>query len=228
MILTGRAEGSMTNINKKTKIYGSFSKEPGNWGCRFHNRGFQNLGIDAIYRSFGVDNIREALDAMRVLGISGAGISMPFKKKVISHVDACSGPVRDIGAANTIINNDGHLIAYNTDWIAAEWFLKGHQSNTIYILGNGGYSQAVQYACKTLEMEFELITRTNWGRIQDLSQSVIFNCTPLEKRQVRPVPSNHYIDCLITTPMGQRLASIQAAEQFKLYTGKDYPCLNSA
>jgi len=214
----------MASINKDTKIYGSFSCEPGNFGCKFHNCGFQHLDINAIYKSFGVKDIKLAMEAVRTLGIVGVGISMPFKSEVLKHIDARSPECWQINASNTIINKDGHLVAHNTDCIAAQHALNNCDFDTLYILGDGGYAQAVKYACEKLEKEFVLITRDNWGDISELTDELIFNCTPVIKTEVNPPESCKYIDCIVSTSTGQILASIQAAEQFRLYTGRTYPC----
>ena len=49
----------MNIINKDTKIYGSFSSNPGNNGCTFFNNKFQENNINAIYKSFYSDNIKK-------------------------------------------------------------------------------------------------------------------------------------------------------------------------
>ena len=46
-------------INKDTKIYGSFSNNPGNNGCKFFNKKFQENNINAIYKSFYSNNIND-------------------------------------------------------------------------------------------------------------------------------------------------------------------------
>ena len=227
-ILVGKVEKSMVNINRDTKIYGSFSSEPGNSGCEFHNRGFQVLGINAIYKSFKILNIKQAIDAMRTLDIKGAGVSMPFKSDVIKHVDMTSTEVDVIGAANTLLNCNGYITAHNTDFTAAKVLLTNIQHEwpffEVNILGNGGYSKAVQYACRLIGKEFKLFTRDNWDDLHQLHDTMIFNCTPMNENWVHPPKSCKYIDCLISTQTGQTLSSIQASEQFKLYTGQFYPC----
>ena len=45
-------------IDKDTKIYGSFSNNPGNNGCKFFNAQFKKEGINAIYKSFYSNNNR--------------------------------------------------------------------------------------------------------------------------------------------------------------------------
>jgi hypothetical protein len=127
----------------------------------------------------------------------------------------------EIGAANTIINSNGKIIAYNTDWLAARNLLSRFDNKTIYILGNGGYSKAVQYAAKSLKKETKVIARANWTDLYFLTGQVIFNATPLKDLKLNE--SNTFIDCHVGTGTGTELALIQAAHQFKLYTGIDFP-----
>ena len=35
--------------------------------------------------------------------------------------------------------------------------------------------------------------------------------------------SNTFVDCIVTTKTGKKLATIQASHQFKLYTGLEFP-----
>lgn len=227
MTLRGLRVKSIVNINKDTAIYGSFSQEPGNFGCEFHNKGFQVLRINAIYKSFKIFNIRHALDAMRTLDIKGAAVSMPHKVDVVKFVDEISPEVEVIGAANTLVQDvdrNGSIKALNTDYIAAREYLAAlHTTAHLHILGNGGYSKAVQYACIQLEMDFTIYDRDNWDNLYRLRNELIFNCTPQTRDWVRPHESCEYIDCLITTETGQQLSTIQAKAQFKIYTGQDYP-----
>jgi shikimate dehydrogenase len=130
-------------VNKDTKIYGSFSSNPGNLGCEFHNRGFKKLGINAIYKSFKVLNLLKGFEATRTLDIKGAGISMPFKQDVLKYADVIDHVVEEIGASNTVVQDAGIIHAYNTDWLAADEMLKDKEGSC-FILGDGGCLQAAR------------------------------------------------------------------------------------
>ena len=212
-------------IDKDTDLYCSFAKKAGSTGCAFHNFGFNKLKINALYKSFSVENVEEALMAMRILNIKGAGITMPFKKEVLKLVDVQVEPVSIIGSANTIINNDGILEARNTDWMAARDFLTtyNYRYKRIYILGNGGYANAVRYACDFLNFPNKTITRKNWNQLQELTDCIVFNCTPVEDIKNILHSSVQFIDCLVSTETGKQLADLQASYQFKLYTGLEFP-----
>jgi shikimate dehydrogenase len=212
-------------INKDTLLFGSFAKEAGNTGCKLFNAAFEHYKLDAIYKSFSVDNIEDAVKAAKTLNFKGFAITMPFKIEVLKYVDIVSEECANIGAANTILNNNGILSAYNTDVYAAKEALfsalvsekaKGFNGK-LYILGNGGYSKAVQYAAKNLFSSIFIITRNNWSDIHNLENQLIYNCTPVEN--IKTDLSNYFIDCLVNTKSGQKLSRIQAGYQFKLYTG---------
>tara|TARA_Y100001963_G_scaffold156207_1_gene249235 strand:+ start:743 stop:1384 length:642 start_codon:yes stop_codon:yes gene_type:complete len=211
----------MSWINKDTEIYCSFAKEAGNTGCQMMNTAFHYHGLNKIYKSFSIDNIEDAVKSVRTLNIKGFAITMPYKKEVLKYVDELSETVKDIGAANTVINDDGYLRAYNTDYYAAREVLDECLGVDLYILGNGGYSKAVQQAAKDLGYKPNIITRNNWSQIKDIKDSIIYNCTPVENIEVDK--SNDFIDCIVTTKTGKRLATIQASHQFFLYTGLEFP-----
>ena len=215
----------MNWVNKDTEIYCSFAKNAGNTGCRMMNSAFYYYGINKIYKSFSVDNIEHAVNAVKTLNVKGFAITMPYKVEVLDFVNEIDDSVELIGAANTVINNDGVLKAYNTDFLAARKFLQNYDyklyfSNT-YVLGDGGYAAAVKTAMKHYEIEPIVITRDNWDSIKDIKDSLIYNCSPVEDLPIHE--SNQFIDCIVTSTTGFNLARMQAEHQFELYTGLKFP-----
>ena len=216
-------------INKDTKVYGSFAKEAGNTGCKSFNSAFYYYQMNAIYKSFSVDSIEDAVNAAKALDFKGFAITMPYKKEVLKYVDDLSFEVEKIGAANTILNSGGKLTAYNTDYYAAKTLLSKNSDNfdkTLYILGNGGYAAAVKEAASSIGYHCEVITRNNWHKIEEIKNSIVYNCTPVPN--IVCDRSNVFIDCLTTTETGRFLAATQASHQFKIYTGQEWPFQNEA
>ena len=108
-----------------------------------------------------------------------------------------------------IVNNN-KLRAYNTDWIGIyNYFLDPPPSVTI--LGNGGFSKAIQYACNKLSINFNVITRDKWNIVPSLEGTII-NATP-----VNVIVKGKLIDGRPFTKEGKKIAQLQAYEQYKLY-----------
>lgn len=202
----------LETINKDTKIYCSFSNNPGNNGCKFFNTKFRQNNINAIYKSFYSDNIFKSIQAVITLGISGFAVSAPFKEKVLEYVDKIDPTAYEIGAANTVINNDGQLIAYNTDWIGVDNYLDGFPKNeSLTILSNGGFSKAVQFFCTVNYIDYKIITRKDWDKVYDL-YGYVFNATPIDI-----ATKGELIDARPHTICGKIIANNIAEEQYKLY-----------
>ena len=201
-------------INKETKIYCSFSSNPGNNGCVFFNSEFKELNMNAIYKSFYSDDIKKSIEAVKSLGIKGFALSMPFKIEALDYVDEVEDSARKIGSINTVVNKDGYLKGYNTDWVGVKKYFKKNNFDLIYIIGNGGFSKAIQYTCNVMGIRFEVITRENWNIIEELEDKIIFNATPVDVNT-----DNFLIDGRPHTDTGREITMYQAKEQFKIYTG---------
>lgn len=215
----------MNWVNKDTEIYCSFAKTAGNTGCQMMNSAFYYHGLNKIYKSFSIDNIEDAVNAVKALNIKGFAITMPYKKQILEFVDEVEECVNYIGAANTVINTNGHLHAYNTDYLAAKDFLKEYDEKVFfknsYILGDGGYAAAVKAAFRHYSIESTIITRKNWKDIKDIEDGLIYNCTPSQNWPRNK--SNTVIDSQVNTITGHTLAKLQASYQYKLYTGLKFP-----
>ena len=210
-------------ISKDTKIYCSFSKNAGNKGCEFFNSAFYKHNINAIYKSFSVDNIDDALNCAKFLKFNGCAIAMPFKKRAFELVDEKDVSAINSESVNTIVfdYDSNKLKGYNSDYYATEKLLENYVGyNTIYILGNGGLSSSVKAKSKEMGFDIVNITRNNWHIISKLENSLIFNCTPVSNISLNK--SNTFIDCIIGTFTGDLFHQYQSRKQFEIYTGIKY------
>src|SRR5262245_30909053 len=133
-------------LSKDTRLCMSLAARPSNIGTRFHNYLYDLLGLDFIYKAFTTTDIDAAIGGVRALGIRGCSVSMPFKQDVIPLVDTVEDSARVINAVNTIVNDDGHLTASNTDYIAVQRLIGEHGlegSQSVLIQGSGGMASAV-------------------------------------------------------------------------------------
>ncbi|NIF38612.1 shikimate 5-dehydrogenase [Enterobacter sp. Tr-810] len=133
-------------LNKDTQLCISLSGRPSNIGTRFHNYLYQKLDLDFIYKAFSTTDIEHAVKGVKALGIRGCSVSMPFKETCIPFIDTLSDSVLAIDSVNTIVNDKGHLTAYNTDYIAVKNLIQDNFNDTqmsVFVKGSGGMAKAV-------------------------------------------------------------------------------------
>jgi shikimate dehydrogenase len=205
-------------INKDTKLYGSFSEQPGNNGCLFFNEAFERYNINAIYKSFYSNNIKETIQSVKHLQFGGFALSRPNKVSVIELLDELNEDAKKIGAVNTVLVNDNRLIGYNTDWIGVYDFLKNKSINHINIIGMGGFAKAIMYSLSKLNISFSIVSRNDIPNIDDVNNQYFINATPIEVKSIK----NKIIDLRPHTEDGKLVSKLQAIHQFKLYTNIDY------
>ncbi len=152
------------HLNKDTQLCMSLAARPGNFGTRFHNFLFRELGLNFIYKAFTTHDIRSAIGGIRALGIRGCAISMPFKEVCIEYLDELDASAKGIMSVNTIVNTDGYLRAYNTDYTAVSKLIRssGIPSSTRFaLLGSGGMAKAVAAALRDAGFANGLIVARN-------------------------------------------------------------------
>ncbi len=138
-------------INKDTTVCMSLAARPSNFGTRFHNFLYDQLDLNFLYKAFTTTDIVAAIGGVRALGIRGCAISMPFKEAVIPLVDELDASAKAIDSVNTIVNDNGYLKAYNTDYIAIATLLQQYNVSsdlTFALRGSGGMAKAVACALK--------------------------------------------------------------------------------
>ncbi|BCI54912.1 shikimate 5-dehydrogenase [Mycolicibacterium litorale] len=133
-------------LSKDTRLCISLAGRPSNIGTRFHNHLYEVLGLDFLYKAFTTTDIGAAIGGVRALGIRGCSVSMPFKRDVLDLVDDVEPSARVIEAVNTIVNDDGHLTASNTDYLAVQRLIDQYAldpAGPVLIRGSGGMASAV-------------------------------------------------------------------------------------
>ncbi|MGO8761997.1 MAG: shikimate dehydrogenase [Desulfobaccales bacterium] len=137
------------SIDGSTKIFGILGRPVAHsLSPVMHNAAFRHLGMNAVYVAFPVTELRKAVAGVRGLGIGGVSVTIPFKEEIIPLIDALDPRAEAIGAVNTVVNRDGRLTGYNTDWLGAVAALTAKISLTgrhVLILGAGGASRAIAY-----------------------------------------------------------------------------------
>lgn len=142
------------NITARTKICLIIGNPVGHsLSPQMHNAAYQALGIDDKFVFLGanvkVENVKEVIKAMRVMGIRGITCTIPHKVEVIKYLDEIDPVAQKIGAVNTVVNEDGIIKGYNTDWLGVITPLEKVTSlkeKKIAIVGSGGAARAMVYA----------------------------------------------------------------------------------
>lgn len=168
-------------IGRDTKLCMSLSGRPSNFGTRFHNRLYEILGLDFVYKAFTTRDLDAAIGGIRALGIRGCAISMPFKEDVIPLLDGIEASAAAIDSVNTIVNDDGRLTGYNTDFIAVRQLVEtaGIAPSTPFLLrGSGGMAKAVTAALHDLGFEAGTVVARNEAAGRALAEAYGYDWQP--------------------------------------------------
>ena len=185
-------------INRATQLCMSLAGRPGNFGTRFHNYLYEKLGLNFIYKAFTTQDIEAAVKGVRALGIRGCAVSMPFKESCMTFLDAIDPSANVIDSVNTIVNDDGHLTGFNTDYIAVKSLIASHRLDTsarVMIQGSGGMGKAVIAAFRDAGFSDVIIAARNEVNGTALAKQYGFRW--------QPRPEAEGIDILVNvTPIG--------------------------
>ena len=132
---------------------------------------------------------KENLDSfMRVKDFSCINVTIPYKEAVIPYLDYVDPAAKAIGAVNTIINRDGKLYGYNTDFYGMKLMIEKNgfdfKSSKVLILGSGGTAKTSRAVSESLGAR-QIITVSRSGEVNydNVSQlhadaDFIINTTP--------------------------------------------------
>lgn len=172
------------SIGPETEVFGVIADPIGHsLSPVIHNAAFHQLKMNRVYVPFRVprEDLQQFLDDCDELGIKGLSVTIPHKEDVLPLLTKSDSSVQGIGAANTIVFQDGERVAYNTDYRAAMDSLeravgdittdKPFADKVVLILGAGGVSKALAYGCKRRGGEVVIASRT-LARAEDLARRV--------------------------------------------------------
>jgi shikimate dehydrogenase len=101
-----------------------------------HNAAFKELGLDCTYIAYRIPKgeLRAGIESLKQIKIAGFNVTIPHKIEMMSLLDEASDECKTIGATNTVSNENGKLIGYNTDM---DGFLEPIKKKRITIAGHG-------------------------------------------------------------------------------------------
>lgn len=137
---------------------------------------------------------REELDGfMQRRDFKAINVTIPYKQAVIPYLYEIEKTAEEIGAVNTVVNKNGKLYGYNTDFVGMTDLIKYNQividSKKVLILGSGGTSKTALAVAKSL----------NAGEVYRVSRSKNEDCITYEDAVNRHNDAEIIIN---TTPCG--------------------------
>ncbi|MDL2269283.1 shikimate dehydrogenase [Desulfosarcina sp. OttesenSCG-928-A07] len=127
-----------------------------------HNAAFGEAGINAVYAAFQVQDLPGAVAGIRALNIRGVSITLPHKIAVMDLLDEVDPMARQIGAVNTVVNDKGRLLGFNTDSPGATAALMAQTpvaGKQVAVLGSGGAARAVAHGVSACGGNLVVVSR---------------------------------------------------------------------
>lgn len=154
-------------ISGSTQVYGvlgypiSHSLSPA-----IQNAAFRFTGLNAVYVAFPVEEgrLRPAIQGLKSLRVKGLNVTTPHKMVILRYLDKVETEAAEIGAINTVKNDDDTLIGFNTDGIGALDAIKdageSADGQNVLLFGAGGAARAIAYALARHRCSLALANRT--------------------------------------------------------------------
>ena len=231
-------------ISGKTGLLGLIGSPVGHSASpAMYNYSFEKLGLDYAYLAFDikVEQVKDAVAAMRTLHMRGCNVTMPDKTEAAKYMDELSPAAQIIGAVNTIVNDDGKLTGHITDGEGFVQNLRDHgieiKGKKITVAGGGGAATAIQVQC-ALDGAREIASSDIFAN------ATIVGMKPMEKESVVKDLSAFRPELVVADAVynpeetrllreakeagctcigGKGMLLWQGVAAFKLYTGMEMP-----
>jgi shikimate dehydrogenase len=164
-----------------------------------HNAAFEATGVNGVYLAFETTDLPGALAGAKALSFGGLSVTLPFKSAVIPLLDGMDPLARTIGAVNTIRNEDGQLVGFNTDGVGALRALEAVtelSGKRCLLVGAGGAARAIGFVLRSRGVEIVVANRSA-ERGKSLAAFLEGRYIPLS--EAHPVEADLLIQ---TTPVG--------------------------
>jgi len=200
-----------------------------------HMAAYKALGIDQEFiflpAEVKPEGLEEAINSARKLNIKGVSVTMPYKQSVIKYLDVLDDDAEEIGAVNTIVNDEGELVGYNTDWVGAITALEKKTNlngKKVAVIGAGGAARAIVFGLVKKEAIVKIFNRSkekaaslardfdvDFAGLEEINQvshfDIIINATsigmnedqsPIDKELIN---DHHIVFDVVYTPYETRL-----------------------
>lgn len=142
------------------------------------NSGYKLLSLekDELYELFESRNFK------------ALNVTIPYKQDALNLCDVVSDEATAIGSVNTVVNKDGKLYGFNTDYFGFVYMLKragiSLKNKKVVILGSGGTSLTARAVCKGEGARDTVVVSrrgvVNYNNISDHADAdILINTTPV-------------------------------------------------
>ena len=175
-------------ITERTKIF-AVAGDPiaHSMSPLLHNAAFRKVNFDGVYLPLRIPEgtLETALNELKPLGISGYSVTIPHKQEAIQVADVLDAETDEIGAANTLFQDNNEWRAANTDCNAIEQTIieglkklpnstEGLDDKRVLVLGAGGAARA---AIQAVLRRGARVTVTNRSRVRGQQLANEMECT---------------------------------------------------
>tara|TARA_B100001057_G_scaffold493881_1_gene589291 strand:+ start:1899 stop:2669 length:771 start_codon:yes stop_codon:yes gene_type:complete len=143
-------------INNKTKLFLSISSTPGNTGAKFHNFYYKKFKLNNVYFPIKLNNLSNINFLKDNDSIGGFSVSMPFKEKIIKHIEYLDKISKKTKSVNTVKVKNNRFFGFNTDYYGVKDIFKIYNlknNKSILLLGNGGMANTIRILLNDLKFK---------------------------------------------------------------------------
>jgi len=165
------------NSIKREKIIGLIGQNiQGSLSPQIHNYLASVMGLKYHYFLFDIEpsELKKAVESVKIMDITGVNVTIPYKSDVIEYLDEVDERVKKIGAVNTIVNENGKLVGYNTDVDGFDEmsYSKGitFKDKKVVLLGAGGAARAVLYYLKDQNLNQLYLTNRTLSKAETVKK----------------------------------------------------------
>lgn len=147
------------------KIYAVFGNPIAHSKSPFlHNYAYDKLHLDAKYTRYLLDS-SDIKEIFFKLNLNGANVTVPFKEAAFNACDEVRGIAQKIGAVNTLVRENNHLIGYNTDAFGFYKNIENKNLKSALIIGAGGSAKAIAWILRQNNIRVIIVNRSKQNLI---------------------------------------------------------------
>lgn len=201
---------------------------------------FEREHIKAQYLNFPLHDLDDFPDFLRHTQPDGLNVTIPYKERIIRHLQKLDPLAEEVGAVNCIQIRNGQLKGFNTDVLGFEQTLLPLCEHPVpaLVFGTGGASKAVCYVLEKHQFPYRMVSRNeilNGYTYDELTRAVIeahpllINTTPVgtfpDNEACLPlaykwVNAGHIAYDLIYNPERTRFLTYCEAEGARIQNGR--------